>query len=83
MFQWFGRLLCRLDFHKWKETGLIGSLVVPCPMDQCQRCGIFRQFNLYAGYTYYTKEAVERAAVEKQINKDMAGIRNTLKDMGL
>lgn len=89
MFKFFGRLFCRMGFHWFEETDLIGSLIVPCPLEQCSRpdCGIYRQFNLHAGYTYYTKEAVDRAIerknAEREINEQMKGIRKSLKEMGL
>jgi hypothetical protein len=44
------KLLCRFGFHEWKVIGYY-SLVCPSPCEECQRCGMGRQTNIFGGFT--------------------------------
>lgn len=64
--------LCKIGIHRFRETNLYGSLLIPVPMDKCARCGVYRQFN-FDGYNYWTQESVEKRIKDQSPKGDQNG----------
>ena len=47
------RLLCRVGLHRWFDTGMIGSMLLPATLDRCRQCGVLRMF---VGFCYVLYE---------------------------
>jgi hypothetical protein len=61
----WGALGCFVGLHRWRVTG-ISSILNPCPVERCDRCGIGRQFNVAGVEARYTSEKMDKAMKRRQ-----------------